>query len=156
LSVGLNINMKDTDKRLEDPRIKGDIAEKLFELECIKRGIELFIPSTAGGRIDYVTYTNNTFQKVQIKYISSYNNTIQISFTKPQNGRRDQDGKPIYKKYSSDEIDLFLVYCPDTNQWYNIPMSIADKQRGISLRLSNEPPKNNNMAMANFASEYIW
>lgn len=148
--------MKDTDKRLEDPRIKGDIAEKLFELECIKRGIELFIPSASGGRIDYVTYSDNTFKRVQIKYISEYKGGIIISFTKPQNGRRDQNGKPIYKKYSSDEIDLFLVYCPDTNHWYNIPMSIAFKQRGITLRISDEPPKNNNMAMANFAKDYVW
>lgn len=144
------------DKRFEDPRIKGDIAEKLFEIECIKRGIELFIPSSSGGRIDYVTYNNNTFQRVQIKYISAYKDSILISFVKNQNGRKDTVGKPLYKKYSSDEIDLFLVYCPDTNLWYNIPMSIADRQRCISLRLSETPPKNNNMALANFAKEYIW
>lgn len=140
-----------------DSRTKGDIAEKLFELECLKRGIAYFIPGNSNTRIDYVINDSSGFKRVQIKYISATTKgTINISFTKSQNGRLAMDGKPKYLKYDLEEIDLFIVYCPNTNKFYSIPLNEYSTQRGINLRLSDKVPINGNLKLVNFASKFEW
>lgn len=143
------------DKRSEDSRKKGDIAEKLFELECIKRDIDVYKPVSSGSRVDYLACIDGVYKKVQIKYISTYNDRISISFTKNQNGRRTEDGKPVYKKYCIQEIDLFLVYCPDTNEWYNIPIELSDTNRGLTLTTLNVA-RNNQTKGVRYSRDYIW
>lgn len=143
------------DKRSEDSRKKGDIAEKLFELECIKRDIDVYKPVSSGGRVDYLACIDGQYKKVQIKYISTYRDRISISFTKNQNGRRTEDGKPVYKKYCNQEIDLFLVYCPDTNEWYNIPIELSDTNRGLTLTTLNVT-RNNQAKRVRYSYDYIW
>jgi hypothetical protein len=144
------------DKRSEDSRKKGDIAEKLFELECIKRDIDVYKPVSSGGRVDYLACIDGEYKKVQIKYISTYKDKILISFTKNQNGRKDSEGRQLYKKYNSDEIDLFLVYCPDTNEWYSIPMKLAATYGGLSLNTVTTPKKNNQTKGVRYSQDYIW
>ncbi len=141
------------DKRKEDTRIKGDIAEKLFEVECLKRDIPYFIPGNSGSRADYLVDINGEYKRVQIKYISSYEGKIQISFTKAQNGRRTEEEKPKYLKYSSDEIDLFIVYNPDTNAFYSIDLNEHGHQRGLSLRV--DPPKLT-VPSIKLAENFLW
>ena len=137
------------DKRItEDPRQKGDIAEKLFELECIRRCIPIYAPINSATRDDYVIVIDGEFKKVQIKYISLSNSLISISFAKGQNGR----DKVL--KYTKDEIDLFFVYCPDLDEWYDIPMSAAANARCLSLRTA--PPKNNQTVGVKWAKDYVW
>ena len=144
------------DKRSEDSRKKGDIAEKLFELECIKRDIDVYKPVSSGGRVDYLACIDGQYKKVQIKYISTYKDKILISFTKNQNGRRTEDGRPVYKKYCKQEIDLFLVYCPDTCTWYSIPIELAATHRGLSLSTVDTPKKNNQTKGVRYSRDYIW
>lgn len=153
VSKRLNINMN---KRSEDSRKKGDIAEKLFELECIKRDIEVYKPVSSGGRVDYLAYVNGVYKRVQIKYISVYNNKILISFMKNQNGRKAEDGRPLYKKYCNHEIDLFLVYCPDLNEWYNIPIELAATCSSLSLNIVITPKKNNQTKGVKYSYDYVW
>jgi hypothetical protein len=143
------------DKRLnENPIIKGDIAEKMFELECIKRGISIYKPVNSSTREDFIIVKDGAYKKVQIKYISAYKgHTIQVSFMKCQNGRK-VEGKQMYLKYNEDEVDLLYVYCPDSNQWYEVPVSIATEHRAITLRLTT--PSNNQTKGVRFADDYIW
>lgn len=140
------------DKRLtEDPRQKGDIAEKLFELECIKRDIPIYAPVNSATRDDYVVVIDGEFKKVQIKYVSlSTDEKVCVSFTKAQNGRSTN------LKYTEDEIDLFFVYCPDFDEWYNIPMSLSSTSRTIALRGPNYKPKNNQTKGVRYTTEFKW
>lgn len=143
-------------RRNENPIKKGDLAEKLFELECVNRDIPIFAPVNSASRVDYIVQLEGEFKKVQIKYISAIRNeSICVSFVKHQNGRKDKetDGR-LYKKYTSDEIDLFMVYCPDTKEWYNIPNTLMNESRGVVLRLT--APKNNQMKGVRFAKEFVW
>lgn len=153
VSVRLNTIMN---KRSEDSRKKGDIAEKLFELESIERNIEVYKPVSSGSRVDYLACIDGVYKRVQIKYISVYNDKILISFMKNQNGRKAEDGRPLYKKYSNHEIDLFLVYCPDLNEWYNIPIELAATCRGLSLSTVDTPKKNNQTKGVKYSRDYIW
>lgn len=143
-------------KRNKDPRNKGDIAEKMFELECVKNDIDIFKPINSNGRVDYIIVLEGQCKRVQIKYISEYNNRIAVSFTKNQNGRKDKDGKNLHIKYSPNEIDLFFVYCPNTNEWYDIPITLANTARCITLRTSNITSKNNQTKGVVFASDFKW
>ena len=139
------------DKRLtEDPRRKGDMAEKLFELECIKRNIPIYTPINSASRDDYVIVIDGEFKKVQIKYISLYNDKVNVSFIKGQNGRSTN------LKYTEDEIDLFFVYCPDFDEWYNVPMSLSNTCRGLTLRGPNYKTKNNQTKGIRYTTEFKW
>lgn len=138
---------------------KGDIAEKLFELECLKRGISFFIPGNSSTRCDYLIYHEGCYKRVQIKYITATNKCggqILISFTKNQNGRKTKDGKPLYLKYTQSEIDIFLVYCPTTSKWYLIPLADYEHQRGMTLRISDDKPTNNKEHGIKYASKFEW
>ena len=143
-------------KRSEDTRKKGDIAEKLFELECIKRDIEVYKPVSSGSRVDYLVCIDGEYKRVQIKYISIYKGKIVISFAKNQNGRKTEEGKPVYKKYSENEIDLFLVYSPNTTEWYNIPIELAATCRCFSLSTETTPKKNNQTKGVRYSHDYVW
>lgn len=134
---------------------KGKFAEKLFELECLKRSITYFIPGLENTRIDYLIHYNSAYQKVQIKYVSLTDDKICVSFVKQQNGRVDKDGTQLLKKYTPDEIDLYLVYCPETNKWYKIPMEISLNQRTIVLRVS-DTTNNSQSKNVRFAKDYEW
>lgn len=145
-------------KRNENPIVKGDLAEKMFELECIKRNIPIYKPVNSATREDFVVVMDGVFKRVQIKFISASNNSSVIAFSmsKPQNGRRDSEtGKPLYKIYNENEVDLFFIYCPDTNQWYKVPIStVKSRQRSTLLRLT--APLNNQSKGVTYASDYIW
>ena len=142
------------DKRqTEDPRMKGDLAEKLFEVECIKRDIPIYAPVNSATRDDYVVVIDDEFKKVQIKYISMYDSKkINVTFMKTQNGR----SKDKNLKYTEDEIDLFFVYCPDLDEWYNIPISLAKENRTITLRDPSYKPKNNQTKGVRYTTDFKW
>ena len=141
------------DKRKEDTRVKGDIAEKLFEVECLKRNIPYFIPGNSNSRADYLVWADGEYKRTQIKYISSYDGKIVVSFTKSQNGRKNDDGSPMYLKYDSDEIDLFIVYNPESDAFYSIDLKEFGHQRGLTLRL--DPPKNT-VPGIKLAKDFLW
>ena len=136
------------DKRTEDPRRKGDIAEKLFELECIKRDIPVYAPVNSGSRDDYVIVIDGEFKKVQVKYKCEYKDTVSADFIKTQNGRSHN------LKYTQDEIDMFFVYNPDKDEWYNIPMSLSESNNSVTIRTT--PPKNNQTKNVNMREDFIW
>ena len=142
------------DKRqTEDPRKKGDLAEKLFEIECIKRDIPIYTPVNSATRDDYVVVIDDEFKKVQIKYISmTGDGKVCVSFAKPQNGRSAD--KTL--KYTEDEIDLFFVYCPDLDEWYNIPISLARENRTVALRDPSYKPKNNQTKGVRYTTDFKW
>ena len=51
--------------------------------------------------------------------------------------------------YTKEEIDWFLVYCPDTNELYKVPV----EDRVVHLRVNS--PKNNQVEHIKWAKNYV-
>ena len=136
------------DKRYtEDPRIKGEIAEHLFVIECFKKDKEILKPLQQNPRYDFLIRLNNNWKKIQIKYVSLSNNKICVSKAKGQTGRN----KTLI--YQDSEIDYMFAYNPETNNWYNIPFK--ETGRIIVLRVSDAKGKQANNKNIRKADDYI-
>lgn len=142
-----------------DNRDLGDLGEIKFLEYCVKCGYSVLVPFSGSNktRYDFVVDTGEKLLRVQVKYISKTtikgNSNINIQFIKGQNGRKTLDGKRKKIHYSPEEIDKFIVYCPDTDKLYDIPNnrwgSVA-----LSLRIDNTIPKNNQIKRINYAKDF--
>lgn len=142
-----------------DNRDLGDLGEIKFLEFCVKSGYTVLVPFSGSNktRYDFVVDTGKNLLRVQVKYISKTNingnNNINIQFIKGQNGRKTLDGKRKKIHYSPEEIDKFIVYCPDTNKLYDIPNDLW-KLSALSLRIDNTIPKNNQIKRINYAKDF--
>jgi hypothetical protein len=135
----------------EDPRVKGEVAEHLFVVECLKHGVEICKPCSQNPRYDFLIKSEDGWKRAQIKYASTVkgnDDTISFSKTKNQNGRK---GKVL--TYTSDEIDYLFGYNPQMNQWYNIPFK--EMGRVIILRIGEAKGTQANNKNINKAEDYI-
>lgn len=133
---------------MKDPRLLGDIAEQKFILFCMQNNINIYKPINSNGRVDFIIEINNKLKKVQIKYRSVNNNKLCLSASKQQNGREK------ILKYKKDEIDLFLVYEPVTDLFYNIPVELYEKNKVHVFRVN--PPKNNQIKSIKYLKNFIF
>ena len=138
-----------SDKRYtEDPRIKGEIAEHLFVIECLKNKIEITKPLQQNPRYDFLIFKNGLWKKVQVKYASlNKNGRISVSKVKGQNGR-DKN-----LTYQDEEIDYMFAYNPETNKWYDIPF--RDIKRCLLLNTIGAKGKQANNKNIRKAEDYI-
>jgi hypothetical protein len=132
-----------------DNRDRGDIGEIKFIEYCVKKGYNVLTPFSGANktRYDFVVDNGIDLKRVQVKYISLYkNNTLTVSFVKPQNGR---PGKKLH--YNENEFEKFIVYCPDTDKLYDIPTEYM-KQKFVGFRM--DKPKNNQTKGVKFLYDY--
>lgn len=99
---------------------QGILAEKLFEIECLKRGFRIYSPICDNHGIDYsIKLTKNKSLSIQVKSTSS------VDLRNPS--------KPSYKigtkkgfdsrRYNEKDFDFLAAYIFDINTWYIIPIS---------------------------------
>jgi hypothetical protein len=133
-----------------DTRIIGDVAEYKFVLYCIQRGIEVCKPFNSSLQNDFVIRVNDTYKRVQIKSRQLKDGKIaDISKYKQQ---KTKDKKLI--EYSSTNIDLYIVYCPENDTFYNIPLDVLN-EIGYTLVLRVDKPKNGQLKGIRLAEDYI-
>jgi hypothetical protein len=112
--------------------MKGLYAEKLFEVEALKRGFNLSKPVNPTSRYDYLIDLGYRILRVQIKSTIRYaeNNkkkTFNIKLHWVGEGKK-------VKKYTKEEVDIFAVYIEPLNMWYIIPQEKIGDTKHITLR----------------------
>ena len=131
-----------------DPRLLGDIAEQKFILLCMEKGINIYKPLNSNSRIDFIIELGGQYKRVQIKYRSMLDGKLSLSAVKQQNGREG------ILKYTSKEIDLFLVYEPSTDRFYNIPIELYESNRVNIFRI--DTPKNKQHKGVKYLKDYLF
>lgn len=132
-----------------DTRKIGDIAEYKFITYCLENNFEVCKPINSGLQYDLIVKIKNEFKKIQIKSRCMVNGKItDITRCKLQANRK----KPLIDYTKDDLIDLFIVYCPDTNMFYNIPLEELKKLKVMTLRV--ESSKNNQTSGVRLAKNY--
>ena len=124
----------------------GQRSEAVIQAELVKRGYPVLLPFGINHRYDLVLDCGDRFIKAQCKTGRLRNGAIEFS---TQSVRINTRGT-YFRGYDGD-VDLFLVYCPDTGKVYAVPIEEATKTQ-TSLRCA--PPANNQRLRVRWAHDY--
>jgi hypothetical protein len=125
---------------------KGDLGVAKAYCDLVEKGFLVLFPTTEHAPFDLVAYDSENFKRIQVKYRRAVNGSIQIRLENWWTDRNGSHKKPTNKS----QVDLFCVYCPDTDKCYYFKPEIAKTY--FSLRL--ETPKNNQSKSINFAENF--
>lgn len=124
----------------------GQRSEAVIQAELVKRGYRVLIPFGINHRYDLVLDCGDRFIRAQCKTGRLRNGAIEFS---GQSVRANM--RRVYFRGYEGEIDVFLVYCPDTAKVYAVPIEDATPTR-TALRV--DPPANNQQLGVRWAHDY--
>lgn len=126
---------------------KGDLGVLKAQADLAEKGHTILLPLTEHAPFDLVIYKDGIFKRVQVKYRAVCSDgSLFIPF---KNNWADQNG--LHTRYvDKSSVDVFCVYCPDTDQCYYFD----PKKFGSSVKLRLRQPGNNAKKGIHFAENY--
>ncbi len=126
---------------------KGDLGVLKAQLDLFEQGFTICTPQTEHAAFDLVAYKNRKFRRIQVKYRSVDKfGKIDVKFSTCWTDKNGTHTVPVDKS----EIDLFCVYCPDTDECYYLdPCQFASN---ATLRVS--APKNRQSKRVTYAADF--
>jgi len=132
--------------KIHHTKNKGDLGVAKAHCDLVEKGYMVLFPTTEHAPFDLVAYDGAKFIRIQVKYRSAVNGSVQIRLENWWADRNGSHGMPIDKS----QVDVFCVYCPDTDRCYYFkPENIKTY---FSLRI--ETPKNNQLKRINLAENF--
>jgi len=126
---------------------KGDLGVLKAQVDLHKQGYLIFHPASEHAPFDLVVYRNGSFKRVQVKYkTTDRNGSLQVQF---RSCWADKNGSHM-KRTDKLEIDVYCIYCPDTDECYYFDPNVFNQ----SINLRVRPPKNNQTKFVKFAADY--
>jgi len=115
---------------------KGDLGVLKAQLDLFEQGFMILNPATEHAPFDIAAYRDREFIRVQVKYKAlDKNGSLTVRF---RSSWTDKEG--THTRYlDKDEVDLFCVYCPDTDACYYL--NPKEFRQSVTLRV--EAPRNN-------------
>ena len=134
--------------RLHHTKNKGDLAVLKVQVDLYEQGYVCYTSVTEHQDFDLIAYkAGGVFKRIQVKYRSlSEKGTLDISLKQAWIDRQGTHSKEVNKE----EIDLFAVYCPETNECYYFTPTAVNVY--VSLRINNS--KNNQQRNVKLAADY--
>ena len=133
---------------LDNPNLKGNVAEAMVAAQAIRLGVEVLKPLTEHARYDLVLDVGSRLHRVQCKWAPCRDEVIRVNLT----GSRYTARRRVQTTYSADEVDLIGVYCESVGRCYLIPIELVAERRAVWLRLG--APRNGQRACLNWAADY--
>jgi len=128
-------------------KVKGDLGVLKAQLSLYEQGYLILQPITEHAPFDLVAYKDNAFKRVQVKYKSlDKTGAMTLHF---RSCWADKNGTHM-QAVDKDQIDLYCIYCPDTDECYFLDPNAFDKS--VTLRV--EMPKNNQSKHIKFVADY--
>ena len=126
---------------------KGDLGVLKAQVDLFEQGFTIFVPLTEHCPFDLVAYKDGEFKRVQVKYraIDRFGK-FDIRFSTSWADKHGTHTSPIDKN----EVDLYCVYCPDTDECYYL----RPQKFGSNVSLRVRAPKNGQQKRVNFAAGY--
>jgi hypothetical protein len=126
---------------------KGDLGVLKAQLDLFEQGFLILNPVTEHAPFDLVAYKDLRFQRVQVKYKSvDKTGSITVHF---RSCWADKNGTHM-RQTDKDEIDLYCIYCPDTDECYYLDPK--NYNRSVTLRV--EMPRNNQTKNVKLAVDF--
>jgi len=127
---------------------KGDLGNLKAQVKFAEEGYKILEAKCEHLPFDFVVYKNGEFKRVQVKYRSKKKGSISVPF---RTSWADKNGNHS-KLLNRSEIDIFCIYCPDTDKCYFIDLKVNNKTE-MRLRLDN-PKSNINKDRIHWAKDY--
>lgn len=128
---------------------KGDLGVLKAQLDLFEQGFTVLNPMTEHSPFDLVAYKSGVFRRIQVKYRKlSRAGRVDIKFSTCWADRNGTHTVPVDKG----EIDLFCIYCPDTDECYYLDPS----EFGSYASLRVEATKNGQKKGIRSASDFRW
>ncbi len=126
---------------------KGDLGVLKAQIDLFEQGFTILAPLTEHCPFDLVAYRDGEFRRVQVKSraVDRFGK-VGVKFSTCWADRHGTHTSPIDK----DEVDLYCIYCPDTDECYYLRP--ADFGSNASLRVRT--PKNGQTKGIHFAAEF--
>src|SRR5918992_3967653 len=99
----------------------GERSEAIIFAELVKRGHEVLIPYGTNHRYDLVINVGGRFLRAQCKTGRLREGVILFNTV----STRVNTTRTFITPYDADQIDLFLIYCPDTDRVYALDVDEA-------------------------------
>jgi hypothetical protein len=126
----------------------GSQTEAIILAHLVKTGCTVFVPFGGHQRCDYVVDNGTALVRAQCK-TGRVRNGVLIWDTASRD-KKWADHTTSSKGYT-DEVDVFLVYCPEIDKTYSVPVSVVPVGKG---RLRLHPALNNQSKGVKFAADY--
>lgn len=119
--------------RVHHTKNKGDLGVLHAQLDLAKRGWTICLPQTEHAEFDLIAYKDGRFLRVQVKYRAAVNGLVAFPLTTCWADKHGVHSVAIDKN----AIDVFCVYCPDTDRCYYVePRKVS---RSVHIRISPPP-----------------
>ena len=129
-------------------KTKGDLGVLKAQVALSEQGYTILIPLSEHQDFDVVAYRDGVFKRVQVKFRAMKpNGTIEVPF---RSSWADKNGTHI-RKANKATIDLYAVYCPDTDCCYFLEPSMF----GEVAVLRVNAPKNNQSKGIKLADDFL-
>ena len=126
---------------------KGDLGVLKAQVDLFEQGYTVLLPLTEHRPFDLVAYRDGQFRRVQVKYRSVDRfGKIDVKFSTCWTDKNGTHTVPIDKQ----EVDLYCVYCPDTDECYYLDPRHFRSNASLRVRT----PKNNQQRKVNLAAGY--
>ena len=128
---------------------KGKLAELKCLTEYVELGYKVLIPFGQNARYDFVIEKDNIYQRVQVKTGRIVNGVVRFQTSTTYNVSKENR---VEKSYDKSDIDCFIVWVRELNEFYVMSVEEARQQQAQSLRLTD--PKNNHSKRIKYAKDY--
>ena len=126
---------------------KGDLGVLKAQVSLYEQGYLILQPVTEHAPFDLVAYKDGIFKRIQVKYKSlDKTGALTVHF---RSCWADKNGTHM-QAVNKEDIDLYCVYCPETDECYYLNPNEYDKS--VTLRV--EAPKNNQSKYVNFMTDF--
>jgi hypothetical protein len=124
----------------------GTRTEATILAELVRRGYRVLLPFGHNQRYDMVLEIDGSFRRVQCKTGRLRDGCVLFRASSTRSNTR----RTLTRDYKED-VDLFIVHCPDTGGIYVIPIDEATRTQG-TLRI--DPTGNGQDRRVRWAHEY--
>jgi hypothetical protein len=125
----------------------GERSEAIIIAELIKRGHRVLIPYGSNHRYDLVINVGGRFLRAQCKTGRLREGVIRFNTV----STRINTVRAFITPYGADQIDLFLIYCPETDRVYALDVGEAASGHG-ALRV--DPAANGQAKRIRWAADH--
>lgn len=124
---------------------KGDKGLVKVMADLVEKGYFAFLPISDTTCVDLIIADQNmVLKRIQVKYRKVTDGKIEIPTSSVVNGKKI----PIDKS----KIDIWAVYCPDSEKVYYIPSETMKHKKTLILRVSQ--PKQHQKTI-NYAKDFL-
>ena len=140
--------------KIMDTRHKGEIAKLKVMLRAADKGFFVSVPTTEGCRYDLVIDDYVRLWRAQCKYVtykpSGSAGCVAVGLTKCSGYHK----KGKYRPYTRQDIDVLVVYLPETDEIVWLPPEVWEGKSAVQLRTA--PTLNRQVKKTILTSQYLW